>query len=156
MTDLVPVTRTIVGAESALDNYLRHAHSQGRLVTPVEDIQPYRPSGRPNLWAMRVQVLEPAPKPTLSERLTAFDKRHPLGSPMLKAGAFGIAISLGVLALLLGVFAMVKHVAVALSSGGAGLLVLALLLLFAWARTRSAAGRHSGHTGEGWHYGKCK
>jgi hypothetical protein len=154
MTDLVPVTRTIVDDRHGLEAALRARHRAGRLVTEPHRIDPIRlASGQ---YAVRVVVLEPAPRHTV--RPASFDERHPILGPCLKALAFGIGALLLVASVLAGA-GLLGYLAIG-GAGiaaigkwlGAGIMTLAIL---AWlARSRSS--NHGDHKGMGWHYTKCK
>lgn len=148
MTDLVPVTRTIVDYPDRLEHYLRTASAGGRLVTAARDINPVAlESGR---FAIKVTVREPAP----AQRLATFDQRHPILGPCLKALTFGLAVVASVAGVLFGIGWLIWSTvgAATLSSIGLG---IALVLGLAAAALRS--GDHPGHQkGMGFHWTKCK
>ena len=156
MTDLVPVTRVIVERRETIERYLQGRMTAGRLLTPIDQVKATPTRKDPGLYWLRVTVLEPAPKTGAREWLAGLDKRHPIGGPIAKALAFGLAVLAGLLAMVLALIELIMHT-VSLRSletfGGALLLLLAIALL---ASRRKAGGRHSSHDGKGWHYTDCK
>jgi hypothetical protein len=156
MTDLVPVTKPIVGTEAEIRRVLDRAFTEGRLLTPVEQIKSRQLANHTDKWMVTATILEPAPERTWRDRLAELDRRHPLGGPMLKALAFGLAVVAFLLALVLGLLALIWHFLPvnAIAGGGGMLLLLAALAAFAFGR--GTGGRHTGHNGKGWHYTDCK
>lgn len=152
MTDLVPVTRTIVDYPDNLARYLRTTSAAGRLLTAARDIDPIAlESGK---FAIRVTVREPAPKPTLRQRMARFDRAHPIFSSCLKALMFGITALSAVLGILFGVGWLIWSTVGAATLSSIGLGVVLVVLGTAAAMTTSA--NHRGHKGEGFHWSKCK
>lgn len=154
MTELVPVSRTIVDRPEVLERLLREKHRQGRLLSDPAEIRAAPTTKNPDLWWVRVQVLEPAPRRTLRERLARLDRDHPVAGPIGKALALALLALAAVVALVLALIETVTHLVPAGTLAGAGgaLLVVGVVLLLA----RGSGGRHSSHNGKGWHYTKCK
>lgn len=151
MTDLVPVTRTVVDYEDRLADFLRSAASAGRLVTDPESIRPARTeSGR---YIIRVTVLEPAPRATVRGRLAAFDRRHPILGPCAKALAFGACVAVFLAAMVYAVLEIGYHAIGAATIGRAVAVILGASAVIAVLGTLAGG---NDHKGKGWHYTKCK
>jgi hypothetical protein len=150
MTDLVPITRTVVDDAEPLADALRAMHAAGRLVTAPDTIRATPTKG--GKWWVRVQVLEPAPKPIRRQRLADFDRRHPILGPCLKALAFGLTVLSAVAFVLVAVgFAIARTIGWA--TVGAALFAVASLAAMLVALASSG---HRGHDGWGFHWSKCK
>jgi hypothetical protein len=135
MTDLVP----------------KHRATPARIPTAVARKRPA--PVRPLHATGRVIPRAPVASPSLSQRMAAFDKRHPIAGPCLKALAWALSCLLVVALLVAGLIVWIAHtvtLAQVEAAGGAlfGLAVLAFLL------TRSGGG--DGHSGYGFHWTKCK
>lgn len=150
--ELVPVVKTIVGDREQVANALRTTHAAGRLLTDPLNIRPVTVRG--NRYAVKVRVLEPRPEPTRRERLAAFDRRHPVMGPVLKALTFSLSVLVVVAAALFAVGALIVHTIGlrTIGTGAGAVLVLVAIFLLA----RGGGSGHGDHKGMGWHYTKCK
>jgi hypothetical protein len=150
MTDLVPVTRTIVDTADRLEHYLRTASADGRLVTAPEDIR--ATAMRSGHYAVTVTVREPAASLTRRQRSAAFERRHPILVPCMKALTFAVIV-LGLVAGVLFAIGLLIMRTVDLRTLGGFLIAALVLTAVAFGRS---GGSHSGHKGEGFHWSKCK
>lgn len=138
-----------------LERWLEARQSQGRLVTPKEQISVIQSARDPERFAIRVTVLEPRPRRSLRRWNADISREHPLGAPIAKALAFGIVVAVGFLLLVLGIIHLIEGVVSSATMTGAGGVLLVLVILATSAANRPS-GRHSGHDGKGWHYTDCK
>lgn len=149
--ELVPVTKTVVDTADRLEHYLRTASAAGRLITPPEDIDPVAlKSGH---YAIRVTVREPAPRLTWRQRSAAFDRRHPILGPCLKALTFGGTLALLVVGSIVGIVLIGYH---AIGAAVLGKAVLVIIGSAAAALILTVLSSRGNHKGMGWHYTKCK
>lgn len=152
MTDLVPVTRTIVDDEVRLRRALEAIYLSGRLLTAPENVRAVRL--RSGLWHVSVRMMEPAPKLTRRDRIAAFDRRHPILGPCLKALAFGVTVLGLVAGALFGIGYLVVASVGLRTLANVGLLVLIVLGIILYACTRG--GDHGHRKGYGYHWTRCK
>jgi hypothetical protein len=152
-TELVPVTRTVVGDREQLAHYLRTTSAAGRLITEVGDIEARVLA--PGRFAVKVTVREPAPKLTWRQRSAALDRRHLIAGPCLKALTWGVMVVLFIVSAAVAIFEIGYHAIGAATLGKAfavivgGSALIAVLSLFA----RSGDGHRKGY---GYHWSKCK
>jgi hypothetical protein len=149
MTDLVPVTKTIVETQEHLEAFLRTAHLRGRLLTDPGLIAPVRlESGK---FRVQVRMLMPPERVTRKARMARWSARHDVLSAMLKALVFGLAVTLliGGSLVMIG-YALYSYFGSALVMGAAAAVALAGLALL----SRTSA--HRSHDGWGFHWTKCK
>jgi hypothetical protein len=131
---------TVRGAPEHLVNVTRGLADRGRLVTRPMDIVPVRhPDGTASV-RLRVMTAVTVPRRSVRTTVRAWSDRNPVATAVGKALSWGLAVSLSVLGLIVGVGYAVKWALLGLlhglnlaklGGGGLGLLaVIGLLYLF--------------------------
>lgn len=148
-----PRTKVMQGTDEHLANVLRSYSARGHLKTHPADIVPTRIGN--GMSRIEVTVMEAVARPTATAVTARWVRAHRAVLAWSVAGASFVAF---VLWLVVYTIAWLVHGTVtALASGGAlGVGAIALAALVVWLLSRSGGSGHGGHSGEGFHWSKCK